>query len=147
TRGMRTTMGSKIYEHFVPEKDAEVVKRLKYAGAIMIGKTNTHQFAYGPTGDRSYFGPMRHPYDTTKMAGGSSGGSASSVTAGLCSGSIGTDTSGSIRIPSAFCGLVGMKGTNGTVPVDGVWSLFERLGCVGTMSKNVVENGLLSDLL
>ena len=147
TRGMRTTMGSKIYEHFVPEKDAEVVKRLKNAGAIMIGKTNTHQFAYGPTGDRSYFGPMRHPYDTTKMAGGSSGGSASSVTAGLCSGSIGTDTSGSIRIPSAFCGLVGMKPTNGSVPVDGVHPLSETLDCVGPMTKNVADNAILLDVL
>src|SRR5699024_3491762 len=123
TYDMKTTMGSKIYENFVPDKDAEVVKRLKNAGAIIIGKTNTHQFAYGPTGDRSYYGPMRNPYNTQKVAGGSSGGSAASVAAGLSSGALGTDTSGSIRIPSAFCGLVGMKPTNGVIPSRGVYPL------------------------
>lgn len=147
TDNMKTTMGSKIYENFVPSEGAEVVKRLKKAGAVIIGKTNTHSFAYGPTGDRSYYGPMRNPYDKTKMAGGSSGGSAVAVAAGLCNGALGTDTSGSIRIPSSFCGLVGMKPTNGSIPTSGVHPLAESLDCVGPMTRTVEDNALMMDVL
>jgi len=147
TKDMQTTMGSKIYEHFIPNKDATVVKRLKKAGAIIIGKTNTHQFAYGPTGDRSYYGAMRNPYNTEKMAGGSSRGSASAVATGLCSGALGTDTSGSIRIPSSFCGLVGMKPTDGLLPLDGIYPLATSLDAVGPMTKTTQDSALLMNVL
>lgn len=147
THDMKTTMGSKIYENFVPTADARVVEHLQNAGAIIIGKTNTHQFAYGPTGDRSHFGPMRNPYDPTKMAGGSSGGSAVSVTAGLSSGALGTDTSGSVRIPASFCGLVGMKPTNSLLPLKGVFPLSGSLDVVGPMTKTVADNALMLNVL
>src|SRR5699024_12151990 len=96
--------------NFVPDNDSGIVRQLKEAGAIIIGKHNTHQFAYGPTGDRSYFGPVNNPYDLTKMRGGSSSGSGASVATALSFGSIGTDTSGSVRIPASFCGIVGKIG-------------------------------------
>src|SRR5699024_12852630 len=114
-------MGSNIYKDFVPIEDAFVIETLKKAGAIIIGKHNTHQFAYGPTGDRSHVGPCKNPYDPTKMTGGSSAGSAAAVAACLCYGALGTDTSGSVRIPASFCGVVGMKPTYGSVSNEGVY--------------------------
>lgn len=143
TKNIRTTMGSKIYENYVPEENAPVVKRLIRAGAIIIGKLNTHEFAYGPTGDRSYFGPVGNPYDPTKMAGGSSSGSAASVAACLCYGALGTDTGGSIRTPSSFCGIVGMKPTYGTVSKRGVHPLSWRLDHVGPMTRSILDNAIL----
>src|SRR5699024_10499775 len=134
-------------EQFIPNEDALVVTQLKKAGAIIIGKTNTHQFAYGPTGDRSYYGAISNPYNTRKMAGGSSGGSASAVAAGLCSGALGTDTSGSIRIPSSFCGLVGMKPTNGLLSLDGIFPLATSLDAVGPMTKTIQDNALMMNVL
>ena len=107
TKQLKTTMGSNIYKDFVPIEDAFVIETLKKAGAIIIGKHNTHQFAYGPTGDRSHVGPAKNPYDPTKMTGGSSAGSAAAVAACLCYGALGTDTSGSVQIPASFCGVVG----------------------------------------
>src|SRR5690606_15975747 len=105
TKGIKTTMGSEIYAEFIPTENAFVIDQLETAGAIIFGKLNTHQFAYGPTGDRSYYGPVRNPYDITKIPGGSSSGSAASVAACLNYGALGTDTGGSIRVPAAFCGI------------------------------------------
>jgi len=107
TAGIRTTAGSKILRDFIPKEDAMVVAQLKDAGAVLLGKTNMHEFAYGVTSNNPHFGPVRNPRDLTRIPGGSSGGSAAAVAAGLCFGSIGTDTGGSIRIPAALCGVVG----------------------------------------
>src|SRR5699024_9125613 len=115
TKEMKTTMGSKIVENFVPDNDSVIVRQLKEAGAIIIGMHNTDKFAYGPPDARSYVGPEKIPYHLTKMSGGSSSGSAASVAPALSFGAIGTDTSGSVRIPASFCGIVGMKPTYGTL--------------------------------
>jgi aspartyl-tRNA(Asn)/glutamyl-tRNA(Gln) amidotransferase subunit A len=143
TKNIRTTMGSKVYEQFVPDADAAVIERLKSAGAIIIGKTNTHEFAYGPIGDRSHFGPCRNPHSLEKITGGSSSGSAAAVAAGMVSGAIGTDTGGSIRIPSSACGAVGMKPTFGLVSKRGVFDLAYTLDHVGPITTNIADNALL----
>ena len=143
TKGIRTTMGSMIYHDFIPDHDATVVETLKQAGAIMIGKLNTHEFAYGPTGDESFFGAVRNPYDRTKITGGSSSGSGAAVASGLCYGALGTDTGGSIRIPSSACGIVGMKPTFGRVSKIGVYPLGFTLDHVGPMTRTVRDNALL----
>jgi aspartyl-tRNA(Asn)/glutamyl-tRNA(Gln) amidotransferase subunit A len=147
TKNVKTTMGSKIFKDFIPNYDAAVVERLRQAGAIIIGKLNTHQFAYGPTGDRSFFGPARNPYNTAKMTGGSSSGSAAGVAAGLCYGALGTDTGGSIRIPSALCGIVGMKPTFGRVSKFGVYPLAWSLDHIGPMTRTVQDNAILLNAL
>lgn len=147
TDNMRTTMGSEIYQNFVPEYNATVVEKLKNAGAIIIGKLNTHQFAYGPTGDRSYFGPVKNPYDTQKMTGGSSSGSAASVSACFCFGSLGTDTGGSVRVPASFCGIVGMKPTYGRISKHGVYPLSWTLDHVGPLTRTVGDNAVLLNSL
>ncbi|GGK06875.1 amidase [Lentibacillus kapialis] len=147
TKGIKTTMGSDIYKDYIPEKNSTVVKKLEEAGAIIIGKLNTHQFAYGPTGDRSYFGPARNPYNTDKMTGGSSSGSGAAVSAGLCYGALGTDTGGSVRIPSAFCGIVGMKPTYGTISKQGVYPLSWHLDHVGPMTRRIKDNAYLLNVL
>lgn len=143
TKGIRTTMGSEIYQHFIPDHDATAVQALHQAGAIMMGKLNTHQFAYGPTGDRSFFGPVKNPNNTNHMTGGSSSGSAASVTAGMCYGALGTDTSASIRLPSALCGIVGMKPTLGRVSKYGVFPLSSTLDHVGPMTRGIRDNAIL----
>ena len=107
TKEIRTTAGSKILKDFVPLHDAPVVASLKKAGVVILGKTNMHEFAYGVTTENPHFGPTRNPWDLQRIAGGSSGGSAAALAAGLCYGSIGTDTGGSIRIPASLCGVVG----------------------------------------
>jgi aspartyl-tRNA(Asn)/glutamyl-tRNA(Gln) amidotransferase subunit A len=147
TKNVRTTMGSKVYENFIPEIDATVIKKLKDAGAIIIGKTNTHEFAYGPIGDRSYFGPCRNPHNLEKISGGSSSGSAAAVAAGMVSASLGTDTGGSIRVPSSACGVVGMKPTFGLVSKKGVFDLAYTLDHIGPITTNVVDNALLLNVL
>lgn len=113
TAGIRTTMASELFKDRVPSEDAEVVRRLKSAGAILLGKTNLHEFAYGGTSSVSYFGPVHNPSALDRVPGGSSGGSAAATAAGLCYGSLGTDTAGSIRIPACYCGIVGFKPTYG----------------------------------
>ena len=111
TAGVRTTAGSALFADRVPSEDAEVVRRLKAAGAVIVGKLNMHEFAYGDTSAQSHFGPVRNPWNRDRVAGGSSGGSAAAVAAGLCYGALGSDTGGSIRQPSAYCGIVGLKPT------------------------------------
>lgn len=147
TKNIRTTMGSKVYQNFVPDLDATVVQKCLEAGAILIGKTNTHEFAYGPIGDRSYFGPSRNPYDLEKITGGSSGGSGAAMAANLAYAALGTDTGGSIRIPASACGIVGMKPTFGLVSKYGVFDLAYTLDHVGPMTKTVKDNAALLNLL
>lgn len=145
TKDIRTTAGSKILKDFVPQHDAAVVARLKEAGAIILGKTNLHEFAYGVTTNNPHFGPTRNPWDLSRIPGGSSGGSAAAVAAGLCHGSIGTDTGGSIRIPAALCGIVGLKPTFGRVSVADVVPLSPRLDCVGPLARSAADAALLLD--
>lgn len=147
TKGIKTTMGSELFKDFIPDSDATVVQKLKRAGAIIIGKLNTHEFAYGSTGDVSYFGPVRNPYDTSKMTGGSSSGSGAAVASALCFGALGTDTGGSIRIPSSACGIVGMKPTFGRVSKHGAYPLGFTLDHIGPMTRTVRDNAELLGIL
>jgi aspartyl-tRNA(Asn)/glutamyl-tRNA(Gln) amidotransferase subunit A len=137
TQGVRTTMGSAFFAEHVPDCSATVARRLEEAGSILIGKTNTHEFAYGPTGDRSYFGPTRNPHDGRRITGGSSGGSGAAVATNLCYGALGSDTGGSIRIPAALCVVVGMKPTFGRVSKTGVFPLAWSLDHVGPITRIV----------
>src|SRR5437762_3819409 len=120
TRGLRTTAGSRILRDWVPSRDAALVTRLRAAGAVIFGKTNLHEFAYGVTNANPWWGIARNPRDVRRSPGGSSGGSAIAVVAGLCAAALGSDTGGSIRIPAALCGCVGLKPTYGLLPLDGV---------------------------
>lgn len=147
TKGCRTTMGSKVYTDFIPHYDATVIRKLKRAGAVIIGKTNTHEFAYGPTGDRSFFGPTRNPHDPRKISGGSSSGSGVAVASHMAFAAIGTDTSGSIRIPASANGIVGLKPTFGLVSRYGVFPLSYLLDHVGPMTKNVLDNGIVLNVI
>jgi aspartyl-tRNA(Asn)/glutamyl-tRNA(Gln) amidotransferase subunit A len=143
TKGIRTTAGSKILKDFVPLHDAVVWAKLQEAGAILLGKTNLHEFAYGVTTNNPHYGPARNPWDLRCIPGGSSGGSAAAVAAGLCYGSIGTDTGGSIRIPASLCGVVGVKPGIGRVSVEGVVPLSPRLDFVGPLARSVADAALL----
>ena len=140
--GTPTTSGSRVPAG-TPTTDAPVVARLRAAGAIVVGKTNLHEFAFGTTSDETAFGPVRHPLDPSRSAGGSSGGSAVSVVEGMCFGSVGTDTGGSVRIPAAACGIVGLKPTLGELPCAGVVPLSATLDHVGPMARSVADVGLL----
>jgi aspartyl-tRNA(Asn)/glutamyl-tRNA(Gln) amidotransferase subunit A len=147
TAGVRTTMGSAFFKDFVPDHSATVAVKLEEAGAVLLGKTNTHEFAYGPTGDRSYFGPTRNPHDPARISGGSSGGSAAAVAADLVYASLGSDTGGSVRIPTALCGVVGMKPTFGRVSKRGVFPLSWTLDHVGPLTRTVEDNALVLNAL
>ena len=143
TAGIRTTAGSKILRDFVPEHDAPLVTALQQSGAVLLGKTNMHEFAYGATNVNPHFGASRNPWDLGRITGGSSGGSAASLAAGLSYGSIGTDTGGSIRIPSSLCGTVGLKPSRGTVSTSNVVPLSPSLDVVGPMARTVADVALL----
>lgn len=147
TRNLRTTMGSSILRDFQPAEDATIVSKLRRAGAIMLGKTNLHEFAYGVTSENPHYGAVRNPWNTERIAGGSSGGSAVAVAAGLCAASIGSDTGGSIRIPSAFCGVVGLKPTFGRVSVHGVFPLAASFDHVGPIVRTAMDAALLLECL
>src|SRR5918998_2677064 len=147
TRGVRTTMGSALYSGHVPDHSATVARKLERAGSILIGKTNTHEFAYGPTGDRSHFGATKNPHDTRRITGGSSGGSGAAVAANLCYGAPGSDTGGSIRIPAALCGTVGMKPIFGRVSKSGAFPLSWTLDHVGPITRFVEDNALMLNVL
>lgn len=147
TEGIRTTMGSAFFEDYVPDYSATVARKLREAGAVLIGKTNTHEFAYGPTGDRSRFGPTRNPYDFSRITGGSSGGSGAAVATSLCYGALGSDTGGSVRIPAALCGVVGMKPTFGRVSKSGVFPLSWTLDHVGPLTRTIQDNVLMLNVL
>ena len=143
TKGIPTTVGSKIYKDFIPNFNATVVDKLSEAGAIIIGKLQMHEFALGTTSHNPHYGPARNPWNTECVTGGSSGGSASSVSAGQCMGALGSDTGGSIRIPSALCGIVGMKPTFGRVSRYGVFPLSSSLDTVGPMTRTVEDNAIM----
>ena len=143
TKGICTTAGSRILANFVPERDAVVVAKLKEAGAILLGKTNLHEFAYGVTTNNPHYGPARNPWDLSRIPGGSSGGSAAALAAGLCYGSIGTDTGGSLRIPASLCGIVGLKPTLGRVSDAGVIPLSTTLDCTGPLARSARDAALL----
>src|SRR5712691_4497203 len=143
TEGIRTTAGSKILKDFIPQHDAKVVVLLKEAGAILLGKTNMHEFAYGVTSNNPHYGPVRNPWDRERIPGGSSGGSAAAVAAGLCYGSIGTDTGGSIRIPAALCNVVGLKPTFGRVSCYRVIALAPSLDHTGPLARSVYDAAAL----
>src|SRR6266481_5772157 len=145
TAGIRTTAGSKFLKEFIPDRDAHVVTKLKAAGAIILGKTNLHEFAYGVTTNNPHFGPTRNPWDTARVPGGSSGGAAAAVAAGLCVAAIGTDTGGSIRIPAALCGIVGLKPGIGRVSAEGVVPLSPHLDFVGCLTRCTADAALLLD--
>jgi aspartyl-tRNA(Asn)/glutamyl-tRNA(Gln) amidotransferase subunit A len=147
TKDIRTTMGSALFAENIPNYNATVVEKLGKAGAIVIGKTNTHEFAYGPTGDRSYFGPTTNPYDPERITGGSSGGSGAAVATELCYGALGSDTGGSIRVPAALCGVVGMKPTFGRVSKYGVFPLSWSLDHVGPLTRTVEDNALFLNVI
>jgi aspartyl-tRNA(Asn)/glutamyl-tRNA(Gln) amidotransferase subunit A len=143
TGGVRTTAASQVFETRVPEEDAELVQRLRSAGAVIIGKNNLHEFAYGGSSLVSYFGDVHNPRNPEHIAGGSSGGSAAAVAGGLCYAAIGTDTAGSIREPAALCGCVGLKPTYGRVSVRGVIPLSWSLDHVGPLTATVEDAAIV----
>lgn len=143
TAGMRTTAGSKILADHVPDRDATAVARLKAAGAVVLGKTHTHEFAYGPTNNNPHYGPARNPWNPERVAGGSSGGSGAGTAAGLCQSGLGTDTAGSIRIPAACCGVVGMKPTYGRASRAGIVPLCWSLDHPGPLARTVADAAIV----
>lgn len=146
-RGRRTTMGSKIHSDFVPGYTATAVERLAAAGAIIVGKTNMHEYALGATTDNPYFGTCRNPWDTDRIPGGSSGGSAAAVAAKMVPGTLGSDTSGSIRIPASMCGVVGLKPTYGRVSRYGCFPEAWTLDHVGPIAASVTDVAILLDAI
>ena len=147
TAGIKTTAGSMIYRDRIPNEDASVVTKLKGEGAIIIGKLQMHEFALGSTSINPHDGPARNPWDRSRITGGSSGGSASSVASGQCKGALGTDTGGSIRIPSGLCGIVGLKPTFGRVSRSGVFPLSWTMDTVGPMTRTVEDSALILNVL
>jgi len=145
--GAPTTAASRVRQNHVAAHDAPSIARLRDAGAIIVGKTNLHEFAFGTTNEDSAFGPARHPLDPSRSPGGSSGGSAASVADGMCFASMGTDTGGSIRIPAAICGLVGLKPAVGELPTEGVVPLSTTLDHVGPICRSVDDAAILYDAL
>jgi len=143
TKGIRTTGGSKILASWIPPMDAHVIKKLKEAGAIILGKTNMHEFAFGITTNNPHYGPTRNPYDFSRIPGGSSGGSAAAAAAGLCAGAIGTDTGGSVRIPASLCGVVGLKPTLGRVGRGGMMYLSFTRDVIGPITRTVSDSALI----
>ncbi len=143
TAGLKTTAASAVFKDRVPEEDAEVVRRLRQAGAILLGKLNMDEFAFSFTSETSYYGPIHNPWDLIRTPGGSSGGVAAAVAARLCYGALGSDTGGSIRQPAAFCGIVGLKPSYGLVSTRGALPLAWSLDHLGPMCRTVTDCAVL----
>jgi len=147
TAGIRTTAASAQFKDRVPAEDADVVRRLRAGGAVILGKQNLHEFAYGGSSMISFFGEVHNPWDTARIAGGSSGGSAASVAAGLGYAAVGTDTAGSVRLPAAYCGVVGLKPTYGRVSTRGVVPLSSSYDHVGPITVSVYDAALMMQVM
>jgi aspartyl-tRNA(Asn)/glutamyl-tRNA(Gln) amidotransferase subunit A len=147
TAGVRTTSGSKLFDNFIPSEDCTVATRFREAGAILLGKLNLHQFAYGPTGENPDYGHMHNPWDPEMVSGGSSGGSGSAAAAGQCTITMGSDTGGSVRIPAALCGIVGLKPTYGLVSRAGLTPLSWCLDHPGPMVRTVEDAALTMNVI
>ena len=142
TAGIRTTAGAKIHADYVPADDCTVARRLRDAGTILLGKLNTHEYAYGVTTNNPHFGPTRNPWNLEHIPGGSSGGSGAAIAAGLATATIGTDTGGSIRMPASVCGVVGLKPTYGRVSKAGVFPLSYLFDHAGPITRTVEDAAL-----
>jgi len=146
-KDLPTTGGSQVLQDNVAHQDAEVVRRMNQAGAIFIGKNNLHEFAYGATGENTLYGTPPNPYDPSRLAGGSSSGSAAALGFGLCAAALGTDTGGSVRAPASLCGLVGFKPTYGRISTENVIPYSWTLDHIGTLTRSAADTGLLFDSL
>jgi aspartyl-tRNA(Asn)/glutamyl-tRNA(Gln) amidotransferase subunit A len=147
TSGTRTTAASAVFDDRIPAEDAEVTRRLKQAGAVIIGKTNLHEFAMGDSSASSYFGPVRNPWALDYIPAGSSGGSAAAVISDLAFGALGTDTGGSVRMPAAYCSIVGLKPTYGLVSIRGIIPMLYSLDHCCPMAKTVEDAAMLLNAL
>ena len=147
TAGVRTTAASALFKDRIPAEDAEVVRRLRANGAIILGKQNLHEFAYGGSSLISFYGEIHNPWDTARVAGGSSGGSAASVASGMGLAAVGTDTAGSVRLPAAYCGVVGLKPTYGRISTRGVVPLAQSFDHVGPITNSVCDAALMLQVL
>ena len=147
TAGVKTTSGSRIFDNFIPDQDCTVASRFQQAGAILLGKLNMHQFAYGPTGENPDYGHMHNPWDPECYTGGSSGGSGSATAAGQCTITMGSDTGGSVRIPAALCGIVGLKPTYGLVSRHGLTALAWSMDHPGPMVRTVEDAALALNVI
>ena len=147
TEGIPTTAGSRVLRDFVPAFNGTVVRRLLDAGAVLLGKTNTHEFAFGPTTEESCFGPTRNPWDPRRISGGSSGGSAAAAAAGMAYLAMGTDTGGSVRIPAAMCGVVGFKPSIGLASLHGIVPLSFSLDHPGPLCRSVADAAITMDAI
>lgn len=143
TRGVRTTCGSKLFENYVPDRDSAVTEKLAAAGAVLVGKNGLHELAYGVTSNNPHFGTIRNPSNPQRIPGGSSGGSAAAVASGMVPMAMGSDTGGSIRIPAAFCGIVGLKPTSGRVSRYGVMPLDFSLDHMGPLTASVMDAAIV----
>src|SRR5215204_2603058 len=146
-KGVRSTSGSKILADFVPDYDSTITRKLRKAGAIIVGTNNLHEFASGITGINPHYGPSRNPWDIARISGGSSGGSAVAVSSGMSLASIGTDTSGSIRVPSSLCGIFGLKPTYGRVSKYGVMPLAPSIDHVGPLARSAWDIAALLQVI
>lgn len=147
TAGILTTAASALFANRIPDEDAEVVRRLKQAGAVILGKLNMHEFAFGGTSAVTHYGPVHNPWHLDHIPGGSSGGSGAAVAARLCAGALGTDTAASIRMPASFCGIVGLKATHGLASIRGIFPISEALDHVGPMCRSVADSALMLQAL
>jgi len=147
TAGIRTTSGSRLYEEYIPRRDATVWRNMQEAGAIMIGKVGLHECVFGPTSQNEWFGRIRNPWNTEHIPGGSSGGSGAAVAAQFCDLALGTDTGGSVRIPSAMCGITGLRPTMGAVSNADVRPISPHLDTVGPMARSVEEVARAFDVM